>query len=408
MPDEIVIAGGGVGALEALLALRALAGDRVRTTLVTPSTELEVRALRTIAEFTGRPLPHLSVRKVVADAGAKLRPAVVRRVLADERRVALGDGTTLDYDALVLAVGARAVPGLGDGAITYGLEAEADDLGAALADATAGFVTSIAFVVPPGVTWSLPLYELALMSAHRLRSDGANAVRLTLVTPEGAPLALFGPAASESTRRRLDAAGIEILTDTYASLAGPGTLALAPSSTTLRADRIIALPRLQGRGLRGVPADRDGFIPIDDRGAVTGCEHVWAVGDATTFPVKQGGLACQLADVVAGHIAARAGAPVEPAPFRPVLRGRLLTGDDAQAMTAALTGGCGEGELATAALWSPARKVDGRYLSEVLGSAPGFERRGAHIDVAVGLPAPSTHRPLGLDPYSPQLRPARR
>jgi sulfide:quinone oxidoreductase len=46
----------------------------------------------------------------------------------------------------------------------------------------------------------------------------------------------------------------------------------------------------------------------------------------TQFPLKQGGIATQQADVAAASIAAHAGADIEPHPFRPVLRGLLLTG----------------------------------------------------------------------------------
>jgi sulfide:quinone oxidoreductase len=401
---EVVVAGGGPGALEAVLGLHELAGPLVRTTLVSPSTELEVRALRTMSEFTGRDLPRPSVRELVTRAGAKLRRTVVRRVLPDEREVLLGDGRRLRYDALVVAVGARAVPAFGAGVITYGLEPEADDLGAALADAAAGFVESIAFVVPPGVSWSLPLYELALMSAHRLRVRGGRDVRLALITPEAEPLALFGAAAAAATRERLERAGIELHTNTYASLAAPGVVTMAPESRTLRVDRVVALPSLEGPAMRGLPADDAGFIPIDEHGAVIGVPDVWAVGDATTFPIKQGGLACQLADAVAEQLAARAGADVVPQPFRPVLRGRLLTGDDAQSMTSSPAGGGGNGEIASRALWAPARKVDGRYLSAHLAAQPGFERRAAHIDVDIPVPATAGGAPLSLDPYSPAPR----
>jgi sulfide:quinone oxidoreductase len=44
------------------------------------------------------------------------------------------------------------------------------------------------------------------------------------------------------------------------------------------------------------------------------------------FPIKQGGIATQQADAVAQAIAAKAGADLTPQPFRPVLRGLLLTG----------------------------------------------------------------------------------
>jgi sulfide:quinone oxidoreductase len=400
-PLQVVIAGGGVGALEAMLALSELAGPLVQTTLVSPRTELTIPALRTIATFTHHDAPRPSLRELVSRTGAKLIPTVVRRVLGDEHEVVLGTERHLPYDALILAVGARPTPAFGRDAITYGLEDEDDDLNAALADAVEGRVESIAFVVPPRVSWTLPLYELALMSAHRLRARGARDVRLSLVTPETAPLALFGSVAARAVRARLTEAGIDLHPDAYASLAGPNLLTVAPDSRTLRADRIIALPVPRGPALRGVPTDEHGFVPIDADGRVRGMSDVWAVGDMTSFPVKQGGLACQLADAVAEQLAARAGGTVVPQPFRPVLRGRLLTGNDAQTMTTSLTGGDGEGEVSPHALWSPALKVDGRYLSALLGAAPGFGPRGAAIDIDIPLPPPSAGAPLTLDPYSP-------
>ena len=75
----------------------------------------------------------------------------------------------------------------------------------------------------------------------------------------------------------------------------------------------------------GLPSDAEGFLVTDDHARVQGVPDVYAAGDVTAFPVKQGGIACQQADAAAADIAARAGAPVEPEPFSPVLRGMLLT-----------------------------------------------------------------------------------
>src|SRR5439155_1412840 len=105
-----------------------------------------------------------------------------------------------------------------------------------------------------------------------------------------------------------------------------GRITTRPGQQRVEAERIVALPTLEGPGILGVPRDDHGFIPIDDRGRVRGLDDVYAAGDAVDFPVKQGGLACQQADAIAEHLAAQAGAPVEPLPFRPVLRGKLLTG----------------------------------------------------------------------------------
>ena len=93
--------------------------------------------------------------------------------------------------------------------------------------------------------------------------------------------------------------------------------------------RHLAAPRSRGAGSPACPADDDGFIPVDAHGRVPHLAGVYAAGDGTSFPIKQGGLATQQADAVAEAIAAEAGADVEPEPFRPVLRGLLLTGGDA-------------------------------------------------------------------------------
>jgi hypothetical protein len=148
-----------------------------------------------------------------------------------------------------------------------------------------------------------------------------------------------------------------------------------------------------------VPADAEGFLPTDQHGAVRGVEAVYAAGDGTDFPVKQGGLAAQQADAAAHAIAQRAGVDVEPAPFKPVLRGRLLTGGGSRFLRQLLTGGEGETSRASAqALWWPPTKVAAPYLAPYLErldlADEGFAAESAtwasdtvEMD-ALGVPAP--------------------
>ena len=151
---------------------------------------------------------------------------------------------------------------------------------------------------------------------------------ITLVTPERAPLAIFGPRAVEVVTAELERAGVKVELGAYAEIdAGPPrAIVMRPSGRRLEVDRILALPRLRGRTPEGIPADADGFIAVDAHGRVAGVAGVWAAGDGIDFPVKFGGLAAEQADAAAADIAADAGAVVERKPFRPVLRGRLLTG----------------------------------------------------------------------------------
>jgi sulfide:quinone oxidoreductase len=105
---------------------------------------------------------------------------------------------------------------------------------------------------------------------------------------------------------------------------------------------------------------------------VPGLDGVFAAGDATAFPIKQGGLAAQQADAVAEAIAASVGADVDPQPFRPVLRGVLLTGDSARFLRADISGEAGDDStVAVEALWWPPNKLCGRYLAPYLSSQVG-------------------------------------
>jgi sulfide:quinone oxidoreductase len=163
----------------------------------------------------------------------------------------------------------------------------------------------------------------------------------------------------------------------------PGRLKLNPHGVTLDVERIVSAPRLTGPAIPGLPADPEGFLVTDAHSRVRGVPNVYAAGDVTAFPVKQGGIACQQADAAAADIAARAGAPVEPTPFAAVLRGVLLTERWARFMRRE------EGEtteVAGRALWWPPTKIAGRELAgylqgldEAAGRAPGRA-----INVSVG------------------------
>ena len=145
-------------------------------------------------------------------------------------------------------------------------------------------------------------------------------------------------------------------------------------------DTVISLPRLVGPGIPGLPSDAGGFLPTDAHGYVRGVERVLAAGDATTFPVKQGGLATQQADAAAAAIAQELGATAEARPFAPVLRGLLLTGGAPLYLRAKLDAEGGRrsgtarrrrltGEVSSRALWWPPGKVAGRYLAPYLSTA---------------------------------------
>jgi sulfide:quinone oxidoreductase len=369
-PHRVVVAGGGVAGIEALLALHALAGDRVELTLVSPTPDFVYRPLAVAEPFA---LGHQR-RTPLAEAARAANATFVQAGLADvdaaQRTVRLTDGQILSYDALVLATGASAEPALGpDHVFTWDDTREVEAIGGLLRDLEEGYTHRLAIVIPPGPGWPLPAYELSMLIASDARGMGMRP-EITLVTPEHAPLAIFGPRAVEVVTQELEQAGIKLELGAYAQVeVGPPTaLVLRPSGRRIETSRILALPRLRGRAPDGVPADADGFVRVDEHCRVVGLDGVWAAGDGIDFPVKFGGLAAEQADAAAADIAAESGASVERKPFRPVLRGRLLTGRGPRYLRYDAAGGGGEGEATSHTLWWPPGKINGRYLAPWLAA----------------------------------------
>ena len=261
---------------------------------------------------------------------------------------------------LVLALGARPREAVA-GALTFRGAEDVPQFDALLDRATAAQLERIVFALPGAVAWPLPLYELASLTAAYLAAYGTRVVEVVLVTPEVRPLALFGPAASDAIAKLLEAGGVRVETLTVAQGWEDGILHLA-GGADMQADAVVAVPRLEGPPIGGLPQDEDGFVATDELGRVPGLADVYAAGDLTRFPIKQGGLAAQQADAVAGAIAADAGAEVSPTPFRPVLRGLLLTGLAPRFIRAEE----GTSVLEAHPLWWPPAKIVGRYLSPFL------------------------------------------
>jgi sulfide:quinone oxidoreductase len=395
-PVNVLIAGGGVAGLEGALALRELAPDRVDVALLTPEQAFEVRALSVRDPFGGEPPRRHALADLARAAGIALRQGRLASVDPGRRVAHDAGGGEHPYDALLVCVGARAEPALPH-AVTFAGPQDAEAVHGVLQDLESGFARRIAFVVPPGPSWPLPAYELALMTAERAASLGLADVSLTVITPEEAPLGLFGHQASAALASLLAGQGIAVQTSTAVEPASRvPSLGLGGARAPVPVDRIVALPVLRGPRIRGLPCDDDGFLPADEHGRLRGVERVWAAGDCTAFPVKQGGVAAQQADAAAESIAAAAGADVAPRPFRPVLRGILLTGSGPRWLRAAMSaeGGPARTEaIAEHALWWPPAKVAGRRLAPLLwrleeGEPPG--RPAAAAGVAVDRPVAAT------------------
>ena len=297
------MAGGGVAAIEAVLALHALAAERVTIDLLAPGQDFVSRPSSVLSPFTGTPAPRLPLERL-RELGVVRHRGMLGAVDVEGHAVATTDGGRIRYDRLIVATGARSVDGV-PGATTFRGPLSAGVVEGALRGAR----ERVLFTLPGDTGWTLPLYELALLTAHEL-PDGPE---LTVVTPEPRPLDVFGPIASEAIARLLDQAGIGFEANTVALAVAGGALATG-DGRLIAADAVISLARLEGPHVAGLPADADGFIDVDVYGHVIGARDVFAAGDVTIGPLKQGGLATQQADAVAETIATEAGAHVGSAP----------------------------------------------------------------------------------------------
>ncbi|HSC73085.1 MAG TPA: FAD-dependent oxidoreductase [Gaiellaceae bacterium] len=392
---KVVAAGAGVAGLELALALRALAEDAVTVELVAPETEFVYRPLAVAEPFRTDDVRRFGLERLVEAAGASLRPGRVTRVEPERKQAVVDDGEAVDYDAFVLAVGAGTHDAI-DGALTFRGPQDDPALAGLLERATDGELRRIAFVVPAGISWPLPMYELALQTGTYLSDHVTRGVELVLVTAEEHPLGVFGREASSAIAELLEIRGIEVEPGLAAMAWHDGVLAVA-GDVSIEADAVVALPQLVGPALPRLPHDRLGFVPTDLEGRVTGLTDVYAAGDATQFRPKQGGLATQQADAVAAAIARDAGADVAPMPFRPVLRGVLLTGFVPRFLRADIREGTSV--VDTEALWWPPAKIVGHYLAPFLAAELGLSselpesaRRGAvEIEVELDPHSASAH-----------------
>jgi sulfide:quinone oxidoreductase len=366
MTPRVVIGGGGVAGIEAALALRDLAGEELEIELHCPRREFLYRPYAVGEPFGSAEVRQYDLETIARRANFELKFSSLKSVDPAEKRVLTFD-EELSYDHLIIATGVKlfwSIPGV---TIFWGGPDEFDSelVVRHLGDKE---LKRLIFTMPAGRSWSLPLYELALLASSRLREDEATReTKLMIVTPEEDPLRIFGKEVSGQIRQLLTDREIELVTGNHPKKFEAKHLIVAPGEP-IYADAVISLPRLEGRRVEGIPHDDQGFIPTDYHGRVQGLEDVYAAGDVTAFPVKQGGLASQQADAIAELIAASVEPGIEPQPFDPILRGVLWTGEGKKYLLGRLAPGHGQPSVLTDDPPWPEQegKIISRYLSDFL------------------------------------------
>jgi sulfide:quinone oxidoreductase len=315
--QKVLIAGAGIAGLEAALALRDHAGEWVEVALHDPGREFVFRPFAIGEPYGTTRSFHYDLRRLSERCGASLQASAIAAVELERRLAVTADGERLAYDHLIVATGARmlwAVPG----AVTYWGVVEKGQVGDLIANLRSGRLRHIAFTMPAGHSWAVPLYELALLAA------GSGKARVTVVTPEPVPLELFGHRVSREMSVLLRERQVDVITAARPIEFEAGRLRIA-GGDDVEADAVVTLPRMEGRRVRGIPHDDDGFVSVDEHGRVIGLERVYAAGDVSSHPLKQGAFATQQADTVAEAIAAAIGSRVEPRPFDAIMRAVLWT-----------------------------------------------------------------------------------
>jgi len=364
---SVLIAGGGVAALEAVLRLRRLAGDQLDITVLAPNEQFVYRALSVREPFSaGAPEPH-PVGPLLDHADASWVQDSMTSIDVQRRVVRTDGGSELPFDALLIAVGARpraVVPH----ARTFDDHHADELLRGVVQDIEAGYVRKLAFVNPSGPVWPLPLYELALMSAQAAYSAGIDDMQIDLFTAESRPLPAFAATVGSAVAALLEEAGIRFHPSSEPKVVGTGHL-ITPEGDEMKVDSLIAMPRLTGPPVKGIPLGDHGFIAVDQHCEVPGTDHrVFAAGDAIAFPVKQGGVGAQAADVAAAAIAHQAGLDVPLVPFQPVVHGKLLTGRGPKFLFTRYVGGEGFDSVIADAPVGSTEKVTAAELSPYLQS----------------------------------------
>jgi sulfide:quinone oxidoreductase len=360
-----VIAGGGVAALETALAVHELAGDRVKLTLLAPTPDFIYRPVAVLEPFVHIPPRRLALAKVAAEVSATLEHDSLAAVDCDRRVLHTGGQRELRYDVLVVAVGAKTKEA--PGVLAMDVSRMEESLHGVIEEIDSGSLRSLA-VVAPRSTWPLPAYEVALLAQRHAREQNVD-LHTTIITAEQQPLAVFGDIVSASVAGLLADADIQVMSGAWVE-SSSGKLIVNPGERELRFDHVVAVPRLVGPAITGLPADADGFLPVTSHCEVTGVQRVYAAGDGTDFPVKFGGIAAQQADAAAASIASLAGAPTEPRPFDGIVHGVLLSGRKQGSLyfTARIEGGLAlESRISdTTPPWTTEAKITARYLGSYL------------------------------------------
>lgn len=379
MPESfrhILIVGGGFGGLEAALYLRHTLGPDVKLTLISEQSVFVFRPYLSYVPFGLWPdRLEIDLLSFCDAQGVRFIQDRVDAVLPDRKQVLVGQ-THYGYDALLLATGVslgpESVPGLYTHAYLPWRTTEAVLMQGALerlaADSRKGAHKQVVFLVPPGNLWAGPLYEMAFMFERWLQVQTIRAqVRVQFLTHQSTLMPDFGQDVQTLLEGAFNERHIHVQTgQTYRSVT-PEAVVLG-TGAEVAFDLLVAAPTYAPSvHWTPLPTDEAGFLKTETASRqVQGYPDVYAIGDASDYPIKQAYLALLQADAAAEHLCARMQGRTPTFGFEPM--GVWLMEQLDQAL------------LATVPLTAPhADSGDAQGEGYFVGKMPVGENRRLHI-----------------------------
>jgi sulfide:quinone oxidoreductase len=318
---RVVILGGGFAGLRALYRLRSL-HERVELILVDPRTTSLARPSLPEVAFAGKSVEHsrFPLAGPVARSGATFINLGVDRVEGAERRIVFDNGDVLNYDFLLIALGAQKDYDAIEGFRSFGYSLCDDTEAPRLAEAIDKFKGGPVVVGSAKSVWGTrvetpqlaapcegPVAEIMFMLDHDLRRRRLRErSSIEVFSPGHIFFEDVGAKVHESVGSLMGEQGIHVTTDKVLSRVGDGEVVFE-DGTSWESALSIVLPPYTGNAVVRRSAglgDEQGFVPTDTTMRHLDFDRIYAAGDGASLSMpKLGHIAVMQADVAAASLA---------------------------------------------------------------------------------------------------------